>query len=78
MRVRFDDGHEITISPGDVLNLGPGHDAWTVGEEPCILLDTGVAAYAKPAPHAENPLAPAHSSAATWPSKPADHGAVEA
>jgi phosphoribosylaminoimidazole (AIR) synthetase len=25
-----------------------GHDAWTVGDEPCILYDTGVAAYAKP------------------------------
>ena len=27
----------------------PGHDAWTVGEETCILFDTGVVAYAKPA-----------------------------
>jgi len=51
MNIRFDDGIEITVSPGDVVNLDPGHDAWTVGEEPCILLDTGVAAYAKPAAH---------------------------
>lgn len=49
MTIRFDDGTEITISPGDVVNLDPGHDAWTLGDEPCILLDTGVAAYAKPA-----------------------------
>jgi hypothetical protein len=26
-----------------------GGDAWTVGEEPCVLLDTGIAGYAKPA-----------------------------
>ena len=34
---------------GDVVVIEPGHDAWTVGDEACILLDTGVAAYAKPA-----------------------------
>ena len=47
MVVRSDDGQELTISTGDVVNLDPGHDAWTVGDEPCVLLDTGVAAYAK-------------------------------
>ncbi|MGA8851351.1 MAG: cupin domain-containing protein [Aeromicrobium sp.] len=46
MIVRFDDGTEIPIGPGDVMNLDPGHDAWTVGDEACILVDTGVAAYA--------------------------------
>ncbi len=49
MTVRFDDGTEVTIGPGDVVALEPGHDAWTVGEEACVLLDTGVASYAKPA-----------------------------
>jgi hypothetical protein len=29
--------------------IEPGHDAWTVGDEPCVLLDTGIKAYAKPA-----------------------------
>jgi hypothetical protein len=48
MTVRFDDGSEIILGPGDVLNVEPGHDAWTVGEEPCVLLDTGIVAYAKP------------------------------
>ena len=48
MTVRSDDGSELEIAPGDVVVLEPGHDAWTVGDEPCILLDTGVAAYAKP------------------------------
>jgi mannose-6-phosphate isomerase-like protein (cupin superfamily) len=47
MTVRSDDGSEITIGPGDVVVIPPGHDAWTEGDEACVLLDTGVAAYAK-------------------------------
>jgi len=46
--VRFDDGNELSIGPGDVVTIDPGHDAWTEGDEPCVLLDTGVKAYAKP------------------------------
>jgi len=49
MTVRSDDGTELTIGPGDVIVLEPGHDAWTVGDVPCVMFDTGVAAYAKPA-----------------------------
>lgn len=51
MTVRSDDGTEVTIEAGDVLLIEPGHDAWVVGDEPCVLLDTAVAAsaYAKPA-----------------------------
>lgn len=49
MAIRFSDGSEITVGPGDVMDVDPGHDAWTVGDESCIVLDTGVAAYAKPA-----------------------------
>ena len=48
MTIRTDDGTEMTIGPGDVVNLEPGHDAWTVGDEACVMYDTGVAAYAKP------------------------------
>lgn len=48
MTVRSDDGEEISIGPGDVIDLAPGHDAWTDGDEPCVLIDTGVAAYAAP------------------------------
>ena len=48
MTVRSDDGTEVTIGAGDVVVIEPGHDAWTVGDEACVLLDTGVAAYAKP------------------------------
>jgi hypothetical protein len=49
MTIRTDDGVEATISAGDVFVIEPEHDAWTVGDEPCILYDTGVAAFAKPA-----------------------------
>ncbi len=48
MTVRLDDGTELTIEPGDVVLIEPGHDAWTLGDEACVLIDTGVAAYAKP------------------------------
>jgi len=48
MTVRMDDGTEATVNPGDVVLIEPGHDAWVVGDEPCVLYDTGVAAYAKP------------------------------
>jgi hypothetical protein len=49
MTVRSNDGSESTVSAGDVFVIEPGHDAWTVGSEACVLYDTGVAAYAKPA-----------------------------
>ena len=49
MTVRLANGTEVTVGAGDVFVLEPGHDAWTVGDEPCVMFDTGVAAYAKPA-----------------------------
>ena len=48
MTVKFDDGSEMDVAPGDVVVLQPGHDAWTVGDEACVMYDTGVGAYAKP------------------------------
>jgi quercetin dioxygenase-like cupin family protein len=49
MTVRADDGSEVTYSKGDVFLMEPGHDAWVEGDESCVLLDTGIAPYAKPA-----------------------------
>ncbi len=46
MTVRTDDGSETTLGAGDVFVIEPGHDAWTVGDEPCVLYDTGIAGYA--------------------------------
>jgi hypothetical protein len=48
MRVQGADGAEVDLGPGDVVVIEPGHDAWTLGDEPCVMYDTGVAAYAKP------------------------------
>jgi len=48
-RVVMDDGAEVDLGPGDVVSIPPGHDAWTVGDQPCVLLDfAGMASYAKP------------------------------
>jgi len=33
------DGFEIDLVPGDGHVVGPGHDAWVVGDEPCVTLD---------------------------------------
>jgi hypothetical protein len=49
MTIRQDGGQELPIGPDDVFDIEPGHDAWTDGDEPCVLLDTGIKAYAKPA-----------------------------
>ena len=50
MAIDPNDGSEYEIGPGDVAVIPPGHDAWVVGDEPCVAIDwTGVARYAKPA-----------------------------
>ena len=41
MHVVMDDGTEADIGPGDVFAIPPGHDAWTVGDEPCVGVDWG-------------------------------------
>jgi quercetin dioxygenase-like cupin family protein len=41
MKVVGDDGSEIEVKPGDAFDMPPGHDAWTVGDEPCVLVDFG-------------------------------------
>jgi quercetin dioxygenase-like cupin family protein len=41
MKIVMDDGAEKEAAPGDVVHIDPGHDAWTVGEEPCVLVDFG-------------------------------------
>ena len=48
MRVVMDDGAEGEAGPGDVVVIAPGHDAWTVGDEACVMLDfSGFEHYAK-------------------------------
>ena len=48
MHIVMDDGTEGEVGPGDAVSIPPGHDAWTVGDEACVLVDFGqVGDYAK-------------------------------
>lgn len=48
MHVVMDDGTEGDAGPGDLFDIAPGHDAWIVGDEPCVIIDfQGAANYAK-------------------------------
>jgi mannose-6-phosphate isomerase-like protein (cupin superfamily) len=50
IHVRMDDGTEAEFGAGDIAAIGPGHDAWVVGDEAVVQLDTSPssAEYAKP------------------------------
>jgi hypothetical protein len=39
LHVVMDDGSEEDFSAGEVMLLPPGHDAWTVGDEPCTFIE---------------------------------------
>ncbi|MDQ3679455.1 MAG: cupin domain-containing protein [Actinomycetota bacterium] len=48
MKVVMDSGPEGEAGPGDMFVIAPGHDAWIVGDEPCVVLDVeGAPHYAK-------------------------------
>jgi quercetin dioxygenase-like cupin family protein len=48
MGVEMSDGSEGEVGPGDVVTIAPGHDAWVVGDEPCVTVDFGgYGSYAK-------------------------------
>jgi uncharacterized cupin superfamily protein len=48
LAVKMDDGTLLECRPGDVSNLPSGHDAWTVGNEPAVVIDfQGMVDYAK-------------------------------
>lgn len=48
MVVRMDDGSQEEFGPGDVMIAPPGHDAWVVGDEDCVVIDwQGFGDYAK-------------------------------
>ena len=49
MAVTMDDGTEAEVGPGDFFHMPPGHDAWTVGDEACEMVDFGgLKGYAQP------------------------------
>lgn len=37
--IRYTDGSEIIYGPDDVFEIAPGHDGYTVGDEPCVQID---------------------------------------
>jgi quercetin dioxygenase-like cupin family protein len=48
MKVVMDNGEEMEYGPGDFAVMAPGHDAWVVGNEPCVVIDWhGYAHYAE-------------------------------
>ena len=51
LHVELNDGTTLDLAGGDAFEIPPGHDAWVVGDEPCVMLDwTGEArTYLQPA-----------------------------
>lgn len=48
MAARMNDGSEMEFGEGDVVVIPPGHDGWTVGDEPAVFLQIlGGAEYAR-------------------------------
>lgn len=35
-------GNRRDVGPGEAFEVGPGHDAWVIGDEPCVALDLEV------------------------------------
>ena len=50
MHFRMDDGVELEVGAGEAIHVSPGHDAWTVGDEQCVILEIrSAASYGQPA-----------------------------
>lgn len=39
MTIRDANGIDFTLGAGDAFEVGPRHDAWVEGEEPCVAID---------------------------------------
>lgn len=39
MIIAMDNGIQKEMNSGDVAVIPPGHDAWVLGDEPCIVID---------------------------------------
>ncbi len=39
MQIATDDGARRVIGPGEAFDVPPGHDAWVVGDEPCVTIE---------------------------------------
>lgn len=41
LHVVSDDGKEMDIEPGDIVDIPPGHNGWVVGDEEAVFYDFG-------------------------------------
>ena len=48
LAIRTDDGEEMELGPGDAHVVGPGHEAWVVGDDPVVIIDVAPAATEAP------------------------------
>jgi quercetin dioxygenase-like cupin family protein len=39
MVIKSVSGEEIVVGPGEAFEITPNHDAWVIGEVPCVALD---------------------------------------
>lgn len=39
IHVKMDDGTELEFNGGDVCTIPPGHNGWTVGDEPAVWIE---------------------------------------
>ncbi|MDP3770606.1 MAG: hypothetical protein Q8R40_06795 [bacterium] len=39
MMIRTENRDEKEVGPGDFFEVGPNHDAWVIGDKPCVALD---------------------------------------
>lgn len=37
--VQMQDGRMLEFGPNDVFHIPPGHDGWTIGDEPCVQIE---------------------------------------
>jgi class 3 adenylate cyclase len=45
--IDFEDGTQMVLGPGEVFDIPPGHDGYTVGDEPCVQVEwSGIRAWA--------------------------------
>ncbi|MBX5480543.1 MAG: cupin domain-containing protein [Myxococcaceae bacterium] len=51
MMIRMDSGEEVEVSAGDFVIIPPGHDAWVLGDDTCVVIDwSGMEHYAEAQP----------------------------
>jgi class 3 adenylate cyclase len=45
--VEFEDGTRLEVGPNQVFDIPPGHNGWTIGDEPCVQIEwSGIRAFA--------------------------------